>query len=100
MHFRGPDGWEDVDDAIVADPGRPGGYRNRANRFTARFAAKPEVAVVAPEGTITMTPRGGQPSAAVVGSDQTVVYPEVWPGVDLRYRVFADEVKEEIVVRR
>src|SRR5690242_3566486 len=41
MHFRGSSGWEDIRNDIIADPQRPGGYRNAANAFAVRFAALP-----------------------------------------------------------
>lgn len=28
--FRGPNGWTDIDDTVVADPAHAGGFRNRA----------------------------------------------------------------------
>ena len=45
------------------------------------------------------TPVDGVLSDPVVSDDGlTVTYREVWPGVDLRYRLSTDAVKEDIVV--
>jgi RHS repeat-associated protein len=99
--FETAGGWQDIDDTLVADQTAPGGFRNKANRFTTRFGTQSKVRVETPEGAVVMTPVGGRKVAPQVSQDRTTVtYPEVWPGVDVRYRVIADEVKEEIVLRR
>ncbi|MGH9023573.1 MAG: hypothetical protein ACRDV9_10815, partial [Acidimicrobiia bacterium] len=100
-HYRGSDGkWLDINDHLVADPA--GGYRNGANAFKARFLpGSSGVKLETTVGTITMFPVGGSLGAPVVdAAGEAVTYSDVWPGVDVRYRVLGNTVKEEIVVRQ
>jgi RHS repeat-associated protein len=101
-HYRTERGWEAIDNRIVAEPSRPGEYRNGANAFSVRFASLPEgVTIGTAEGVVTMSPEGAAAVAPVVSDDGSkLVYPEAWPGVDLEYRLLPDLVKEDIVVRR
>lgn len=101
QRYPGADGkWVEIDDHLVADPS--GGYRNRANVFTARFLPGASgVRLETPEGTIGMVPVGGTFGSPVVDpAGETVTYPDVWPGVDARYRVAGQTLKEELVLRQ
>lgn len=93
--------WQDIDTTIVADTRHPGVLRNRANAWTVRFAALPEgVTVETEEGQFNLSPSGTRRVKPTVEASDTVIYRDAWPGADLRYRVFAGEVKEDIVLRR
>jgi hypothetical protein len=98
QHYWTGSGWADISNRLVADPA--GGYRNQANSFTARFRSS-DVRVETPQGAITLNPAGDTLGAPVVdAAAETVTYPDVWPGVDVRYRVQSTGVKEELVLRR
>ncbi len=101
LHFWDGDEWRDVDSSIVPDEQRQGVFRNAANHWTVRFAATDAggVSVESPEGSFSFMPGGGRAVAPLWLGD-VVVYPDVWPGVDLRYRVGSDRVKEDVVLRR
>lgn len=101
IHYWDGSGWQDIDDTIVADSARPGVLRNKANGFVARFAPLGQgVSLDADGASFVMKPRGAAATVRpAVESDGSVLYQNAWPGVDLRYRVQNDRVKEEIVVR-
>jgi RHS repeat-associated protein len=103
LHFRDPSkggAWSDVDSSLVSDPSRPGWLRSKANSWVARFGPTPSVEIDSASGGVqTMAPVGGAAVAAVVGTDGvSVIYPGVWPNVDLRYSVSATGVEEDIMV--
>jgi RHS repeat-associated protein len=97
-HYWTGSGWADISNRLVANPG--GGYRNEANSFTAHF--RPSiVAIDTPQGTISLTPAGGTLGAPTVdAAGTTATYSDVWPGVDVQYRVVGGGVKEDLVLRR
>jgi hypothetical protein len=98
QHYWTGSRWADISNRLVADPA--GGYRNQANSFTARFRSS-GVRVETPQGTITLNPADATLGEPVVDSaEETVTYPDVWPGVDVRYKVHSTGVKEELVLRR
>jgi len=103
VHYWDGQAWEDIDNHIVAEAGRSGVLRNKANGFAVRFAPAGSGLSIEDDGTsFTMAPQGANRRSVTpsVGTDGlTVLYRDVWPGVDLRYQVEADHVKEEIVVR-
>ncbi len=95
----------EIDTRVVADPANPGTFRSAANSWSVSFAplGAGGVRVVTAKGTLGFSPEGTGAVAPVVGTGaeaSTVTYPEVWPGADLRYRVEADRLKEDIVIRR
>lgn len=105
LHFSAGDKrdrWERIDTAVVADGAVPGVLRSKANSWTARFRPLPGgVEFDTPEGKLSFSPLGAAAVAPVVtGDGSVVVYPEAWPGVDLRYTVTPTEVKEELVLKR
>lgn len=99
-NFRTADGWVEIDNSLVAEPG---GLRNKSNAFSTRFRNIAEgVRIETADGTISMAPLGAATSVTptVDATGRTASYPEAWPGVDLRYRVEATMVKEDIVFQR
>ncbi len=101
--FRRDGAWFPIDSTLV--PGEAAGtFRNTANDWSVVFAPLDEggVTVTAAGGeSLSFTPEGGRAARPEVGKDDeanTVLYRAVWPGVDLRYTVFADRVKEDIVL--
>jgi RHS repeat-associated protein/uncharacterized repeat protein (TIGR01451 family) len=97
--YQAGDRFEPIDNTLIHDDLT--GYRNKANSFVARFrSVSSGVALETPEGTITMTPlTDSQAAPEVDDKAQTITYRDVWPGVDLRYRVVNDGVKEEVALR-
>ncbi len=101
VHYLTAAGWTPIDTALVSDA--TGVLRTGANRWSATFAPTLAGGVRVADGgaSLALTPLGSAPSVPVLGADaKSVTYPSVWPGVDLRYQVFSDEVKEEIVLTR
>lgn len=98
-HYKAADDtWQPIDNRLV--PTGLGGYRNKANSFTTEFAPLPTaVSLTTPEGALTMAPIGAAAALPEAAGD-TVTYQNAWPGVDLRYSVQPDGVKEDIVVRQ
>ena len=105
VRFRDGSGrWRSVDTGLALDLGRLGGLRSTANSWVARFGRSggEGVSVESGAGSVSFRPLEGADVWPVVdpGDRSVAVYRDVWPGVDLRYRVFAEGVKEEIVIRR
>lgn len=109
-HFQPPGApvWEQVDVRVVADPERPGGVRTTAGAWTARFGPiQPGglggLELTTAAGPIHVVPDLAPAQAAiapVVGAaSREVVYADVWPGVDLRYRVDPAGLAQAIVIR-
>jgi RHS repeat-associated protein len=92
--------WDKIDPAVRPDPVKPGEFVTRSSSIEARFSTR-GVEMTGEKGSkVSWEPRGitlGAPIVAVDGL--TVTYADVWPNVDLRFRLFTNEVKEEIVVK-
>lgn len=95
-------GWRDIDTSLVP-AGGPATWRTAANDWHARFgpigASASGVSVTDREGTAWLRPVGARTVLPrVVGrrGRQVVSYDKPWPGVDLRYAVNTNEVKESI----
>ncbi|MDQ2837193.1 MAG: LamG domain-containing protein [Actinomycetota bacterium] len=82
-------------DASVA-----GGWTNAANSWHAHFARSDVgVAITTAAGGLVLAPEAGAGVAPVV--DQVagvVVYPGVWPGVDVRFQVTGAGVEESLMI--
>jgi RHS repeat-associated protein len=96
-----------IDMSLVPVEGAPGSFTTKASPWSVTFSpvgpGAGGIAVVGPDGDrLSWRPSGLTISIAPeVGADgTTVVYPSVWPGVDLRYRVSAVGVSEEMVLTR
>jgi len=108
INFRRPGSaaWERIDSSLVPDPERPGWVRNAANDWTVRFGpivpgGGGGVELVTAAGATRLAPETTGAIQPVVGTGDradTVTYPGVWPGVDVRYTVSGSRVKEDIVV--
>lgn len=102
MNFMRDGAWTPIDSTVVADPA--GGWRSAANSWTAHFGALSDgVAIESDRGAIRWQPRGAAAADPVVANAPgggTVLYADAWPGVDLRYTVRPDGVKEEILLKR
>lgn len=102
----GPGGaWELIDNTLVPVPGREGWVQNTANAWAVRFGpigpgGSGGVEVVSNGQTMRFAPQmaANKPMAPTVEGD-TVTYSEIGKGVDLRYTVKGDGVKEDIVLR-
>jgi len=100
LHFKDFAGrWVDIDPTVEPDPA--GGFQSTANAWQAHFSALPAgVTIDTAGGKVRFSPAGSASVAPQVLPDgQGVVYPDAWPGVDLRYRVEPDGVKEELVLK-
>jgi len=101
--YRDRDGeWAKVDNRVVSDPDRKGGFRNEGAGWSVRFGSIGDGVSYEIEGEeFSMRLTGGD--AAVMPErdpkDDTVLwYRDVWPGVDVSYRVSAAAVKEDFHV--
>lgn len=122
VHYQTPDGsWEEIDNRLIADPDTGYGWRNASNDTIVRFAVtSPDVAVppaiAQGPALLASAPLPGAPlveiaragysisflpldAAAVQGQVEgnSIVYPEIYPGADLRYWIAADQFKEDLV---
>jgi RHS repeat-associated protein len=97
--------FRDIDSTLAYDP-RQELWQTKANAWRAQFGAvgtRLGVRLTKGHDTLTMLPVDSGVVRAVVagtGDQQTVTYPEAWPGVDLRYQASAEGIKEDIVVKR
>ncbi|GIH08296.1 hypothetical protein Rhe02_63630 [Rhizocola hellebori] len=108
VHYRraGATGWDRVDNTLSADPARPGWVRNGANAWTVRFGpigpgATGGVELVTDAGLVRFAPELDQGASAVAPTvdGDTVIYRQVWRGVDVRYTVSGGAVRQEIDIR-
>jgi RHS repeat-associated protein len=98
--------WQEIDNSLVADEGRPGWVRNAANGWTVEFGpispdAATSVELTSAAGSVGFVPMLDAGSDATITPEvdgESVVYADVWPGVDLRYTVWGGGVDEEIVI--
>jgi RHS repeat-associated protein len=111
VHYQpgGSSGWEEVDNSLVAVPGRSGWVQNAANDWIVRFGpvgpgGAGGVEMVTDAGPLRFAPVLDAGSSAVAlevgtGDDaDTVTYQDVWPGVDVVYTVSGGAVHEDLVV--
>ena len=103
IHFRNRNRggkFDRIDDSVVDDGGD---FRSAANEWTVRFKPLPAGVTLelADDSKVSMAPVGGangvKPVRAADG--RSVVYPEVFPGVDFRYTMSPAGVKEDVVVK-
>jgi hypothetical protein len=108
VHYKPPGGeYKEIDTSLA--PSTDGRYRlqNKANSFTLKFGdcqggasaeLAPLVLLEAGKASVGMSPVGGSTARAEKSGSGTVVYRDVYPGVDLRYTSKPWGVKEEIVL--
>ena len=95
LHYQVGDRWELLDPRLVK---RDGVWQTAASDRVVTFSTE-GVVLSSPKGEIAFAPSGvSLPEPSVSSDGLTVTYFQVWPGVDLRYRVSSDMVKEEIVI--
>lgn len=102
VNYRDADGsWKHIDNRLV--PGNtPGTFKNAANAWSVQFGSTRQgISSDTGTGTLSFAPEDAADVLPVVeATGDSVLYRDVWPGVDVRYRVRADEVKEEIILKR
>jgi RHS repeat-associated protein len=102
VNFQTADGtWAPVDNRVQADPEQTGGLRNTANSWRVHFGTTAQgVALDTAAGSLAVTPVGAaQVSPAAVASGDGALYPNAWPGADLRYTARGDSVKESVMIK-
>ena len=95
VHFRSNGRWVRIEPQVVRKNGE---WVTKAGDRLAKFSSK-RIELVGRTGSVRFAPAGVVlPEPVVSDGGLTVTYPQVWPGVDLRYRLETDSVKEEIVI--
>jgi RHS repeat-associated protein len=102
VHFQDAKGvWQQIDNRVVR--GENGVLSNEANAWRVRFEVmgpKGGVSFETKEGPFRFWARDAAAVEPVVGDDgASVVYSEVFPGVDLVYRVVGSGVEELLVIK-
>jgi RHS repeat-associated protein len=122
-HFYQPQpgaAFQPVDTSLVTDPNPsdsaqdqnlvprravPTAFMDRANDWTARFASSQFAGgllrIEQGSQQIGFVPIGANPVNPVIqvrGGQQIVRYPNLWRGVDVEYTVYADQVKENVIL--
>ena len=101
VHFENADGsWSPIDNRVV--PGDGGELTNAANDWHVSFGALASKGVVFdhPKGSFSWLAEGAADVVPVVEPDgESVRYPDVWPNVDVVYRVRSGSVSEELVLK-
>lgn len=101
VHYQDANGqWQEIDNHLVPSQRTGFAWKNAANAFSTQFAASSGNQVGRMEFGTHWAEWSLQGLHAVQGQTQggQVTYAQVLPGVDLRYRVLANGVKEELVV--
>jgi RHS repeat-associated protein len=98
--------WHDIDTSLTETSLFPVVWKSKANTWQVTFQAvgqgAPGISLSDGTTTASFNPHGltSQIDPAVSGAapNQVVTYHDAWPGVDLEYRVFGDELNETLVV--
>ncbi|MGH2760456.1 MAG: PA14 domain-containing protein [Actinomycetota bacterium] len=124
IHYSKGGSWVPIDNGVTEDRERAGWLRTRGNAWSVGFGpAEQGLEIQTSAGTIGMKPvapgrtnsatarvtKAAKPTRAphdagdlrtndAVPDSGAVTYDDVWPGVDLRYEVRGDGLKEDIVV--
>ncbi|MCE9623255.1 MAG: hypothetical protein K8R99_13010 [Actinomycetia bacterium] len=96
VHYLVDGKWQPIDPRVVQSG--DGVWVTKANDRVATFSSK-AIELASPRGAVRWVPEGvSLPEPEVSKDGLTVTYRQVWPGVDLVYRLETDMVKEEIVI--
>jgi hypothetical protein len=106
-YFEAQGKWEPVDNRVISDPSRPGVLKNARNSWSVEFSAvggdgSGGVTFQVPDQPVVKFGPAEARSVApeVVGDGTVVLYRDVWPGIDLRYTVRGNGIKEDAVIKR
>jgi RHS repeat-associated protein len=102
VNWRAGDGsWHAIDTRL--ERGRDGSLHNASGPVSMVFADRTgpgDLVRLSGDGwSVGFSPDGGAPGRAALVTGSTVVYPEVFPHVDLEYQVGPDGLKEVFVVK-
>jgi RHS repeat-associated protein len=94
--------WQDVDTTLVQDMSTKK-WSSKANSWKASFGSllAEGVEILSGNSTVTFRPVGGKDvEPTVTGNKQQIVtYRNVWQGVDIQYRVYGSEIREDIIIK-
>lgn len=102
VNYRTPVGvWQPIDNTLMADPDRAGGFVNSANSWQAHFGTTAQgFSVDTPDGSLDLRPLGARLTSGLVSAaGDGLTYAEAWPGVDLAYTVTGAGVKESVLIK-
>jgi RHS repeat-associated protein len=101
--YKDGDTWKDVDMSLEEDRAK-GEWRTKANSWQVTFGRLNSGIAISQDGqTARLKPVDGAnvtPTITGQAPHQTVIYKDVWPGIDLRYTVDGSELKEDIVLKK
>jgi RHS repeat-associated protein len=102
IHFRAGDGsWKEIDNEIVPQPDGTG-FENKAGGVSFDFAAgagAPDLVEIAgSKGGFGFGLENARASEPVV-AENTITYPDVFPGADLLFQVSGEALKELLVLK-
>ncbi|HEY5806126.1 MAG TPA: PA14 domain-containing protein, partial [Candidatus Saccharimonadales bacterium] len=103
--YRDGDNWKDVD-VSLEDNAAKDRLQTKSNSWRASFDKDnitQGVGLTKDGQSVNFRPIGGSTAAASIsgaGADQKITYTDVWPGVDIEYRVTSAELKESIIIKR
>ncbi|MEQ1872242.1 MAG: PA14 domain-containing protein [Ilumatobacteraceae bacterium] len=96
VHYLVDGEWQKIDPRVI--PTRTGEWVTKASDHVVTFSSKSIGLAVGTESVSWVPAEAALPTPQVSEDGLTVTYPNVWPGVDLRYRLSTDMVAEEIVI--
>ncbi len=101
VHYR-EESWLPIDTSVTPAIGRDGyAWQNGANAFHAYFRqllASEHLRLETQGDAVALTLEDANPLASAVPVGSRIIYGEVFPGVDLHYRMLPDAVKETFVL--
>jgi RHS repeat-associated protein len=97
---KSPGVWEKIDPRVVLDKAKKDEWATANSSIEARFSTRGVEVKGEKTARLSWRPRDVMLPVPVVSEDGlTVTYRDVWTNVDVRFRLFTDQVKEEIVVK-
>ena len=116
VHYQNDDGvWEDINNSIEeAEDNGEEHLTNKANNLKVKLAKayhpnQPLVSVKSGNHQLQITPLDGEKQSPVTIEktrenrdslvSQAVIYSDVYPGIDIEYKIVSDYLKENIIIR-
>lgn len=101
QNYREDGIWKDIDNKLESfvESGKPG-FRGSAGKAGAKLhSLRSGIALVGGNNSISLKPIGTADTKPQQVDDHTVIYKDAWPGVDLKYELRGEMVKEYTVIK-